>query len=155
MKVKDLMTRHVHACHAGTSLADAAMLMWAHDCGALPVLDHDGKVIGMITDRDICMAVATKGQAPASVTVWETVSGRAVTCRREDDVTEVLGLMGAQQLHRLPVVDDDGRICGLISMNDLILRAAQAKDKRMPAPGYDDVMNALKGINAHRHLVAV
>jgi CBS domain-containing protein len=129
------------------------MLMWAHDCGALPVTDHDRKVIGMITDRDICMAVAIKGQAPAAVTVWETVSGRAVTCHPDDDVAEALGLMGAQQLHRLPVTDQDGRLCGLISMNDLILHATQAKGKRLPAPGYDDVMNALKGINAHRHLV--
>jgi len=67
--------------------------MWDSDCGTLPVLSAQGKVMGMITDRDICMATATKNRPPSEITVWETVSGKAYTCRMSDDVHTAMDIM--------------------------------------------------------------
>ena len=77
MNVQDIMTSDVQCSGPDTNLAAAAHMMWDSDCGALPVLNVQGEVIGMITDRDICMATATKNKPPLEITVWETISGKA------------------------------------------------------------------------------
>lgn len=73
MNVQDIMTSEVQCCGPDTNLAAAAKMMWDTDCGVLPVLNVEGQVSGMITDRDICMACATKNRAPSKITVSETV----------------------------------------------------------------------------------
>ncbi|MDH5195194.1 MAG: CBS domain-containing protein [Nitrospira sp.] len=80
MKVHDIMTSDAQCCGPDTNLAAAAKMMWDSDCGALPVLNAQGRVMGMITDRDICMAAATKNKPPSEITVWETTSGKAFRC---------------------------------------------------------------------------
>ena len=101
------------------SLAAAALRMWETDCGALPIVDG-AKVVGMITDRDISMALALKGCRADDCAVAEVASGDLYSCSPEDDVLEALAVMGRQQVHRLPVVED-GRLAGMLTMNDVVL----------------------------------
>ncbi len=152
MKVQDIMTPDVQSCGPDTNLSTAAKMMWDSDCGALPVLSPEGKVLGMVTDRDICMSVATKNKAPFEVTVGETISGKAFSCRPWDDVHAALELMKRERIRRLPVVDDDGILQGILALNDLVLNAQGGKAKAQLSN--DDVMDALKAISSHRVLTA-
>ena len=86
MKVQDLITSNVKSCRPETSLAAAAVDMWENDCGALPVVDGEGKVIGLITDRDIAIAVGTRGASASQVAVGEVISRNAYCCRMDEDL---------------------------------------------------------------------
>lgn len=153
MKVQDIMTPEVQSCGLDTNLSTAAKMMWDSDCGTLPVVSREGKVLGMVTDRDICMSVATKNKAPSEVTVGETMSGKAVvSCRPSDDVHAALDLMKRDRIRRLPVVDGDGILQGVLSLNDLVLNAQSGKGKGQLSN--DDVMDALKAVSSHRVLSA-
>ncbi len=155
MKVQDIMTRSVQFCAPNTNLAEAAKMMWDRDCGVLPVLNVEGKVLGVITDRDICMATATRNKPAAEITVWETISGKAHTCCPTDDVHTALDIMKREKVRRIPVVDEDGILQGILSMNDLVLNAEETKGKKVPELSYEDVMRTLKAISAHRTLVGI
>jgi len=130
-------------------------MMWDSDCGALPVLNLEGHVMGMITDRDICMAAATKNKPASDITVWETVSGKVYTCQLSDDVHMALDIMKRERVRRLPVVDADGVLQGVVAMNDFVLLAADAKGAKAPAVSYEDVVRTMKAISVHRALVSV
>lgn len=155
MKVQDIMTSDVQCCGPDTNLAAAAKMMWDSDCGALPVLNVQGQVTGMITDRDICMATATKNKPASDITVWETVSGKAYTCHMSDDVHKALDIMKREKIRRLPVVDEDGMLQGIVAMNDFVLLAGEAKGGKSPAISYEDIVRAMKAISAHRVLVGI
>ncbi|MDE3049132.1 MAG: CBS domain-containing protein [Nitrospirota bacterium] len=155
MNVQDIMTSDVQCCGPDTNLAAAAKMMWDSDCGALPVLNVQGQVMGMITDRDICMASATKNKPASDLTVWETVSGKAYSCLMSDDVHTALDIMKREKVRRLPVVDDDGVLQGVIAMNDFVLLAGEAKGGKAPAVSYEDVVRTMKAISAHRALVEI
>lgn len=154
MKVKDMMTSPVQYCGPDTNLAAAAMKMWDSDCGVLPVVDSEGKVIGIITDRDICMAAATRHRDVAEFSVWETIAGNVYACSPDDDVRNALKTMAEHRVRRLPVVNDDGLLLGILCMNDLILQAQESKGKKAPELPYERVMNTLKVISAHRVLAS-
>lgn len=155
MKVQDIITSDVQCCGPDTNLAAAAKMMWDSDCGALPVLNVEGHVMGMITDRDICMAAATKNKPASDITVWETVSGKVYSCRLSDDVHTALDIMKRERVRRLPVVDEDGVLQGIVAMNDFVLLAADAKGAKAPAVSYEDVVRTMKAISMHRALVVV
>ncbi len=155
MTVRDVMATVVHSCRPRTNLAEAAESMWNFDCGSLPVVDHDGKVIGVITDRDICMAVATKGRIASHITVWETMTGKASTCGEDDDAKAALGTMAAENVQRLPVVNQGGMLRGVLSINDLVLQAGEARWKGAQALSCEEALDALKKICGHRVLVGI
>lgn len=155
MKVQDIMTSDVQCCGPDTNLAAAAKMMWDSDCGALPVLNVQGQVMSMITDRDICMATATKNKPASDITVWETVSGKAYTCHLSDDVHTALDIMKREKVRRLPVVDEDEVLQGIVAMNDFVLLAGEAKGVKAPALSYEDVVRTMKVISAHRMLVGI
>ena len=120
MKVREMMTTDVRTCRADTSLAEAVRLMWEKDCGVLPVVTADGKVSGMITDRDICVALATQGRTADRIAVREVAHRPHVcTCLASDATTTALQTMQENQVHRLPVVDDEGHLQGIVSLNDI------------------------------------
>ncbi len=105
---------------------EAARIMWEHDCGCVPVVDEGRRVIGMLTDRDACMAAYTQGLRLQDMPVHRAMSNGATACRATDDVDTALGVMATSQVHRLPVVDEEDRLVGIVSVTDLI-RAAQAE----------------------------
>ena len=149
MLVEKVMTSDVETCLASNTLAEAAAVMWRRDCGAVPVVDEERRVVGVVTDRDICMALATRGQLASEVKVGDVMTGPARTCTTVDDVREALDVMKGAQLRRLPVVDGAGRLAGILSVNDIILHADRGKSKKHVS--HADAMAVLKAISTpHR-----
>jgi CBS domain-containing protein len=150
MKVKEIMTANAKACTPTSSLAEAARLMWDDDCGILPVVNEDRKVSGIITDRDICMAAFTKGRGLSDIAVEDVISGITFACKAQDDVHNALATMRENKVRRLPVIDADGTLEGILSMNDVVLKAEEATEKKTPELSYGDVVNTYKSICEHR-----
>lgn len=149
MKVKDVMTPTVQTCLPETSLATAARMMWESDCGAIPVVNVSDRVVGMITDRDICMSTASQHRDPAKISVAEVISGNAYMCKADDDVRDALKTMKKERVHRLPVIDAEGNLLGMLSISDLVLRAKENGVNKSDL-SYADVIKTLKGLCAHR-----
>jgi CBS domain-containing protein len=123
MNVETIMSRNTQFCSPTQSLGDAARLMWDRDCGCLPVVGSDREVIGMITDRDICMAACFRGRPLHEIDVGSTMSHELTTCRPSDTIEAAEVVMAAAQVRRLPVVDDGGRLVGVISLSDIACEA--------------------------------
>jgi CBS-domain-containing membrane protein len=119
MKVKELMEIKVRSCLVDDSLNWAAQLMWEGDCGALPVVGPEGDVVGMITDRDICMAAYTKGRPLTLIKVGDAMAKQVTTCSAESSAETAMSLMKEVRVRRLPIVDAQGKLAGILSLNDL------------------------------------
>src|SRR5258708_7678276 len=102
MKVKEILTTNPKVCTTTTNLAEAASFMWDYDCGILPVVGDEGRVVGLITDRDICIAGATKNRNLSDIAVEETMTGKVYSCAPEDDVDKALDTMQQRKVRRLP-----------------------------------------------------
>jgi CBS domain-containing protein len=150
MKVKEIMIANAKACTPTDSLADAASVMWGNDCGILPVVTGGGTVVGLVTDRDICMAAALQNRNLSNIAVEDVISGKVFACKPEDDVHSALKTMRENEVRRLPVVAADGTLEGILSMNDVVLRAEEARDKKAPELSYGDVVSTYKSICQHR-----
>jgi len=124
MKIEELMTKDVACCRATQNLGEIAAMFWRERRGSLPVLDENGSVESMITDRDVCIALGTRNQRPNEIHVSDVVPLRVFTCRAEDDVFDALDTMVSQNVRRLPVVDANDKPVGILSIDDLIRRAA-------------------------------
>jgi CBS domain-containing protein len=146
MKVREIMSSDVKTCRAETNLAEVVKLMWERDCGALPVVRADGNVSGMITDRDICVAIATKGRTADQIAVRDVVAGKARTCAPDDDALVALQTMKSHRVRRLPVVDAEGRLKGILSLNDVITHAGAASST--------EIMSTIASICEHRRPTA-
>jgi CBS-domain-containing membrane protein len=125
MNVSDVMTRDVATCGPGDSLNRAAQLMWERRCGTLPVIDAGGGVVGMLTDRDVCMAAYTQGRRLDDITVGTAMSRPAQACAPSATIEEAEDLMMAHAVRRLAVLDERGRLAGVLSIDD-VARAAAA-----------------------------
>lgn len=123
MQVEQLMTRDVQTCGPEDCLATGAQAMWARDCGCVPVIDGERKVVGMLTDRDICMAAWIKGRSLHEIPVREAMSSQVVSCRMDEVVEIAAALMREYGVRRLPVVDLEGRLAGVLSLADLACEA--------------------------------
>jgi CBS domain-containing protein len=118
MKVKEVMTSEPLSCSPDTTAAQAASLMWNGDCGFLPLVEG-GKLIGVVTDRDLYIALATRNCQPAQLPVGDVAARAAVTCAAEDDVSAALETMKAHRVRRLPVVGFGDALIGIVSLNDI------------------------------------
>lgn len=123
MRVQQIMTTDVQTCRPEDSLETVARRLWEHDCGVLPVVDDEGRVGAAITDRDVCMGAMMQSGRLADLRVADSMSRQLFSCRPEDDVALAAQLMAAHAVRRLPVVDDVGRLCGILSLNDLAVAA--------------------------------
>jgi CBS domain-containing protein len=156
MKVEQVMSRNVKTCLPKDTLNRAAELMWENDCGCVPVVDDDGRAVGMITDRDVCMAAYTQGGALDRLRVESAMARELRSCRPTDTILEAEHVMRAAQVRRLPVVDQEGRIIGLLSLNDLAREVTREHGaSRTPDVGGEEVAETLGAICAlreHREL---
>lgn len=150
MNISDVCTKGVKSCNAQDNLATAAGIMWECDCGAVPVLSDAGKLIGVVTDRDICIAVATRRRLAAEIPVSEVMSGKVVSCRFGDSVKEALRIMREAQIRRLPVLDEKGSLQGIVSVNDILLAVRELPAKAAKEALLQDVMVTLMAISQHR-----
>lgn len=149
MNVLSLMSRDVATCRINETLAEAADQMRARDIGALPVLDDTGRVIGMITDRDICMTALVREEPLRAIPVAAAMSAAVITCDCDDDVGIAEAQMADYQLRRIPVVDDQGYPIGIVSLNDLARAIAQRAEVST-----GEVMATLAAVCAPRSHVA-
>ena len=123
-RVSDLMSREVITCSPDTDLARVGWLLWEGDCGALPVL-LGGEVVGMVTDRDLAIAAAMKPRPCTELRVSEAMSPADLALVRPDaTLEEALVVMGRCRVRRLPVVEGDGRLAGILSIGDLLRHPA-------------------------------
>ena len=144
--VAEIMTTPVVTCTPQATLAEAAFLMWRHDCGVLPVVSAEDTLEGMVTDRDLCMSAAIEGSSMHELGVAAAMTAVVSTCHPMDRLTVVHERLRQHQVHRLPVVDDEGQVLGLVTLADLAT-AAVAHGK--PA-GLRDVAQTLGRVRTPR-----
>src|ERR1044071_434652 len=126
MKVSKLMSQDVIPCRATEMLDFAAQQMWTYEVGSLPVIDENGRIVGVLTDRDALMAAFTHGEPLHAISAGSTMSADPFTCSPEDEIAAIEVEMSRRQIRRVPVVDDDGRPVGILSIDDLA-RASQRR----------------------------
>lgn len=127
MLVRDVMVNPVAVCSPDANLAEVAAILWDARCGTVPVVDAQGRVISVITDRDIAIALGTRNLRASDVLVKDVAPPRVFTCGPEDDFEDALNTMVTQNVRRLPVVED-GKLAGILSIDDLARSASQWPD---------------------------
>lgn len=128
MRIKEIMSKPAVTCGARDTLDQAARAMWKHDCGALPVTKLDGTLVGMITDRDICMAACMHGSTLRDIRVATAMAKDVFSCHANDMLEKAEAVMSERQVRRLPVVDAKNHPVGVISLNDIARKAAKARE---------------------------
>jgi len=151
MTVRELQTSDVKTVSPDTDLAVVAKLMWDGDCGAVPVVTDDRKVIGMITDRDICIAAATRAKPPAEIRAGDVISTNhgIHAVKPDDDVRVALRTMGKHKVRRLPVVDREQRLAGILSINDLAINTSASLPDSVPAQEFLETFQAICAHEKH------
>jgi CBS domain-containing protein len=119
MKVATIMTQDVAVCADSETLNRAAQLMWENDCGCVPIVDLHSKIVGILTDRDICMAAYTRGANLDAIQTADAMATHPFTCRQDDDLATAQEIMRKHCVRRLPVVASDGKLVGILSLSDI------------------------------------
>jgi CBS domain-containing protein len=149
MMVRDVMSRPVHTCRSHESLNAAAQKMWDADIGAVAVVDDKNRVVGMVTDRDLCMAAYLQGRLLGDIVLAGCMSRHLVACGPEDSIDDVLHLMRQHQIRRLPVLDQGRHAVGMVSLSDLV------RWPERPSRGEGELMDTLATVSQPRHAVAL
>jgi CBS domain-containing protein len=149
MKAAAIMTSNVATCRAEDNLSSVARIMIEQDCGSVPVVDDQGRVIGIVSDRDICIAAHDKGMRLAEMRASDAMTRGVVTAAPDDSVGAVERRMQDRQVRRIPIVQD-GQLVGIISMGDIakLSRSTEARDSDELAPTY--VAETLAAISEQR-----
>lgn len=126
MQVKDVMTTFPGTCGIGDMANEAARIMWDRDCGSVPVIDAAGHVVGIVTDRDICMAAYFQGRPLSAIPLTSIMTREVCTCAEQEELTEAERLMRARRVRRLPVTNNNGSISGIVSLSDVTQRVTKA-----------------------------
>lgn len=146
-RIDEIMRTQIWSCRPDDMLSKAAGLMWDHDIGCLPVVDADNRPLGMITDRDICMSSYLSGRSLFQTAVEDAMSKRVVTVAKDRRIEEAEALLRENQLHRLAVVDDQGKLAGVISVTDLIRGLPAA----VSGPGVLRTLGSITAPRSGRH----
>jgi CBS domain-containing protein len=152
MLVKEKMTPAAHCCRPDDRLTTAARLMWEHDCGCIPVVDERNVLVGIVTDRDACMAAYTRGMRLDEIPVHTVMAKKAWACKVDDTIEAAEVMMRSHQIRRLPVVDAGNKVIGMLSLIDLV-RIAQAGGPQR-AQQAEQLLQTLAAIGAPRQLGA-
>ena len=155
MKVTDVMAKPPAYCSPQTNLGSAVEILWRQNCGILPIVDSKEEVVGLVTDRDICVALGTRNRLPSELTVSEVTSGKVVACKPDDDLRAALATMAQAKVRRLPVIDATGKLQGILSIDDVVLRTETGTPKGDSELSLAELANTLKILYAPRPLRAV
>jgi len=128
LKCRDIMTRNVTTCNKSTNISTIAQLMRKEDVGAIPVLDEEGKLEGIVTDRDLVVEALTKNKADSELKAEDCMSTDLYTARQNDRLVDVINEMGDHQIRRVPVVDSRNRLVGIISMADVATQTRKDRE---------------------------
>jgi CBS domain-containing protein len=128
MNVQDIMSKNPRTIAASANVRDAARIMKDEGVGVVPVVEREGgRLVGLLTDRDIAIRCVAEGKDPNHCTVQELMSANPKTIRAEQSVDEVMGIMGREQVRRIPVVDERGSIVGIVAQADVVREANNDK----------------------------
>ena len=150
MKAREILSAPAHTCDPDTDLATVARIMWDHDCGLVVVVEESGAVVGVVTDRDICIATSTRRLLPEQISAAQVMTSPVRACLSDDNVKDVLATMKQFQIRRVPVIDAGGRLLGVISMNDIVRVSHERRE-----PSASEVVTTLAAVCAHRQTSAV
>jgi CBS domain-containing protein len=121
MDIRSVMTSDPASCQAATPVREVARLMLENDCGLVPVIDAAGKPLGTVTDRDIALRVVGEGRDPQQCTAQDCMTSPVTTVSIDSSLADATQLMEAEQIRRLLVVDQEGRLCGVVAQADVAL----------------------------------
>jgi CBS domain-containing protein len=150
MKIAEIMKADVEVCGIDDNLAAAATRMWDADIGCLPVVDEAGRAVGMVTDRDVCMAALTRGEPLHQIPVSVAMSKQVRSCAPGATLAEAEEIMRASQIRRLPVVDPEGALVGIVSLADLARLAAPDGGRKKRDVSGQEVAGTLAAICSTR-----
>jgi CBS domain-containing protein len=153
MNVKDLMTHAPAVCTTTDHASRAAQIMWDKDCGVVPVIDGTGRLAGVVTDRDLCMAAYTRGVALHDIPVERVMSRKLTTIGPDASLEDALELLAGRAVRRLPVVAADGRLVGILSMADFVRAGTRSTARRKLKA--EDLLDALAGVSQPRPVAHV
>jgi CBS domain-containing protein len=143
MKVKDVMVKTPVFCSLGTNLGAAVEILWIRDCGILPIVDAERRVLGVVTDRDIAIALGTRNRLPGEIAVADAATRKVHSCKATDDVRRALDIMAEEKVRRLVVVNEQNQLEGVLSMDDVVLHA-ETQTSGKPDVSADDIVRTLK-----------
>ncbi len=147
LSVREVMSNGVWSCPAKATLDQAIEMMASRKCSSIPVVDGNNKPVGIITDRDISMYINLKHQSPQDISLAEFNKGRHIyCCYARDDIHDALKILRERHIHRLPALDDNDKLVGIITMNDVIQHAEEGDSADL---SYKDVVETLKAVSKH------
>lgn len=150
MRVEEVMTRDVAIGRPEQTGADAARMMWDRDCGCVPVVDSDGDLVGIVTDRDLCMAALMRSSPLHDITLDSVMSRTVQTCRPSDTVDEAERRMSVAQVRRIPIVGGVGQVVGIVSLSDVVRARESSVAGRIFERLAGDVAKTLAAITERR-----
>ena len=152
MKIEQIMQRNVRVCTQDDNLNTAARMMWDSDCGCVPVItaNGNGAIIGMLSDRDICMAAYTQGKTLTEIPVTAAMAHSVLSCKASDDLALAEAMMREARIHRIPVVDDNGAVVGIVSLTDLARYALSIGEGKVALGTQAEVARTLAAISESR-----
>ena len=119
MKVRDCMCNNAVCCTPSTTVLEASKLMQTHHIGCIPICDSENCMIGIITDRDIVLRCIANNKDVKETTLSEIMTTNVCTCKEDDEIQDAQSKMGKDQIRRLPVVDNNGKVVGMLTLGDL------------------------------------
>ncbi|HEX6200433.1 MAG TPA: CBS domain-containing protein [Thermoanaerobaculia bacterium] len=149
MRVRDIMKHEPCFTSPGSHLARVGETMRDAGCGFLPVVGDEDRVVGVLTDRDVALAVTTRDRKASEIEVRQVMSGEVFSCGADDDIREALAVMRERKVRRLPVLAH-GRLEGILSLDDVVLEAQAVETESFKGPFYSDITRTLKAINLHQ-----
>jgi CBS domain-containing protein len=146
MQVRDVMVESPAFCAPEASVVAAVEILRSRKCGFLPIVDERERVVGVVTDRDICMALCERNQIPSEIKVGEIATKQVFSCMADDDIRMALRTMGAAKVRRLPVVSMEGKLAGILSMDDIVQHAERFSPGRILELSCLDVVDTMKQV---------
>lgn len=147
MKVANVMMRTPAFCDMEANAGEAVEIMWNRNCGLLPILNKEKRVVGVVTDRDLCVALGTRNVRAGELGVCGIMSGRVFFCIPDDEIHSALATMAKEKVRRLVVLNKEGGLEGILSMDDVVRHATeQAAAGKLPPLSYADVVSTLQRV---------
>lgn len=149
MLIQDAMTKNPTCCGENERASAAAQVFWEKDCGCAPVINDNEELVGFVTDRDLCMASHFRDTKLSELRLGDVARGPVLSCRPDQTLQEAENVMQREQIRRIPIVDANNHVVGLLSLNDI----AVARNEQAPIPS-EEVADTLGAICNHRSAAA-
>ncbi len=127
MKIEKIMTKAVGCCVSEDTLTKVAKIMRQKNCGGVPIIDGENQVIGIITDRDVCLAALSQNKKISQIKAAELIGAKIISCAASDKIEDALKKMRKNQIKRLPVIGKNGELVGILSVSDVLMSARKNK----------------------------